>query len=177
MARRNKIDALPLPLKADLERLLADRSHGGYEALSAWLDGKGYTVGKSSIHRHDQGRIQPVMERIKASAEAARLIVSDNPDAADEHSAAVIRMVQSQLFEAMMDAANAGEIDDPAERIKVLASAARAIAEASRASIGQKKWEQEVRERLDSVERAASKQGKRLDADTLKIIRDGLYGG
>lgn len=176
MARRNKIDALPLALKAELERMLLDKTHGGYLALEEWLAEQGYTIGKSSIHRHEQ-RLDAVMGRIRASAEAAIVLNRAAPDEADAQGAATIRMVQSSLFEAMMHIAEADAVVDPAERIKLLSSAARAAADASRASIGQKKWEQEVRERLDAVERAASKQGKRLDAETLKIIRDGLYGG
>ena len=176
MARRNKIDALPLALKAELERMLLDKTHGGYLALEEWLAEQGYTIGKSSIHRHEQ-RLDAVMGRIRASAEAAVLLNRAAPDDADAQGAATIRMVQSSLFEAMMLIADADAQVDPAERIKLLSAAARAAADASRASIGQKKWEQEVRERLDAVERAASKTGRTLDAETLKIIRDGLYGG
>lgn len=176
MARRSKVDALPPALKAELERLLADRAHGGYEALAAWLAGQGYTIGKSSLHRFDQ-RVQAVMSRIKASTEAARLLAQAAPDEADEHSAAVLRMVQSALFDAMARVTEAAEEADPERQVKVLAAAARAIAEASRASIGQKKWADEVRARLDEVERVASKAGKRLDAETLRLVKEGLYGG
>ena len=176
MARRNKVDTLPLTLKTELERMLLDKTHGGYAALSEWLAAQGYEISKSSVYRHEQ-RLDAVMGRIRASAEAAVLLNRAAPDDADAQGAATIRMVQSSLFEAMMHIAEADAQTDPAERIKLLSSAARAAADASRASIGQKKWEQEVRERLDAVERAADKQGKRLDAETLKIIRDGLYGG
>jgi hypothetical protein len=176
MARRTKVDTLPPALKAELERLLADRTHGGYEALSEWLREQGYSISKSSLHRYDQ-RVQAVMLRIKASTEAARLIAQAAPDEADEHSAAVLRMVQSALFDALSRVAESSEEVDPAEQVKVLAQAARAIAEASRASIGQKKWADEVRLRLDEIERQAGKAGKRLDAETLRTIREGLYGG
>ncbi|TCS69753.1 uncharacterized protein DUF3486 [Sulfuritortus calidifontis] len=176
MARRSKVDTLPPALKAELERLLADRTHGGYEALAAWLKEQGYEIGKSSLHRYDQ-RVQAVMLRIKASTEAARLIAQAAPDEADEHSAAVLRMVQSALFDAMSRVTEAADLADPAEQVKVLSQAARAIAEASRASIGQKRWADEVRAKLDEVERVARNAGKALDAETLKAIREGLYGG
>ena len=176
MARRSKVDTLPPALKAELERLLADRAHGGYEALAAWLKEQGYEISRSSLHRYDT-RVQAVMSRIKASTEAARLLAQAAPDEADEHSAAVLRIVQSALFDALTRVAEASEETDPAEQVKVLSQAARAIAEASRASIGQKKWADEVREKLDQLERVASKAGKRLDAETLKAVREGLYGG
>lgn len=176
MARRSKIDGLPPALKAELERILADRAHGGYEALADWLKEQGYQISKSSLHRYDQ-RVQAVMSRIKASTEAARLLAQAAPDEADEHSAAVLRMVQSALFDAMTRVAEASETADPEQQVKVLSLAARAIAEASRASIGQKRWADEVRARIDEVERAAQKAGRTLDAETLRAVKEGLYGG
>ena len=176
MPRKSKVDGLPPALKAELERLLLDRTHGGYEALSAWLAEQGFQIGKSSVHRFDT-RLQATMARIKASTEAARMIAQQMPDEADEHSAAVIRMVQSQLFDALLKVGEAEAEADPAERIKLLSQAARAIAEASRASIGQKRWQDEARARLDEIERAAGRAGKTLDVETLKAVREGLYGG
>jgi hypothetical protein len=175
MPRRSKVTGLPQALRAELERLLADQSHGGYEALSAWLAEQGYAISKSALHRHDQ-RLQRSMAAIRASTEAARIIARASPDEADEHSAAVIRLVQSALFDAML-AVREAEDADPAEQVKLLSQAARAVAEASRASIWQKKWAEEVRARLDAVEKAAASQGRRLDSETLKAIREGLYGG
>jgi hypothetical protein len=175
MPRRPKITGLPPAVRAELERLLADQTHGGYQALAAWLAGQGYAISKSSLHRYDQ-RIQRSMAAIRASTEAARLIAQASPDEADEHSAAVIRMVQSALFDAML-AVREAEDADPAQQVKLLTHAARAVAEASRASIGQKRWAEEVRAKLDAVERTAAREGKTLDAATLKAIREGLYGG
>jgi hypothetical protein len=45
------------------------------------------------------------------------------------------------------------------------------------ASIGQKKWAEEVKTKLDAIEREAGKAGRTLDAETLKAVREGLYGG
>ena len=178
MARRPKIDALPAGLKTQLERLLLDKTHGGYVLLSAWLKAQGFEISHAAVHRYDQ-RLQNVLSRVKASTEAARLIAQAAPDEADEHSAAVLRMVQSSLFEAMTRVTEAQDAD-PADQVKVLSQAARAIAEASRASISQKKWADEVKQKLDALEAASDKLGqgeKRLDAETLKAVREALYGG
>jgi len=175
VARRPKIDALPAELKSQLERLLVDRTHGGYQALSGWLKGRGFEISHAAVHRYDQ-RLQNVMARIRASTEAARLIAQTSPDEADEHSAAVLRMVQSSLFEAMTRVTEAQDAD-PADQVKILSQAARAIAEASRASIGQKKWAEDVRQKLDALEAGSGRSEKRLDAATLKAVREALYGG
>jgi len=166
---------LPPHLKAELERLLIDKAHGGYVALSKWLAEQGYYICKSSLHKYDE-RLQAALERVKASAEAARLIAQQMPDEADEHSAAAIRIVQSHLFAALLKI-GATQDADPVEQVKLLSQAARAIAEASRASITQKRWQDEVRAKLDEIERAAGRAGKTLDAETLRVVREGLYGG
>ena len=175
MPRRTKLDRLPAALRAELERLLAERSHEGYVALAAWLGEQGYPMSHSAVWRADQ-RLQRTLDSIRASTEAARAIAQASPDQADEHSAAVIRLVQSQLFEALLSLREADGAA-PADQVKLLAQAARAVADASRASIGNKRWQDEVRARLDAVERSAAGEGKRLDAGTLARIRDALYGG
>jgi len=50
------------------------------------------------------------------------------------------------------------------------------VAQVGRASIAQKRWQDEVRDKLDALERAQGTGGKRLDADTLKAVRESLYG-
>lgn len=174
MPRRSKVDGLPPEVRSWLEQVLADRSHAGYKALAELMREKGFDLSHSAIWRADQ-RIQRTMAAIRASTEAARLIAQSAPDEADEHSAAVIRMVQSALFEAMLKVREA-EDADPAEQVKLLSQAARAVAEASRASIGQKRWQDEVRAKLDALEAAQGKGDKRLDAETLQRVREALYG-
>lgn len=174
MPRRPKIDVLPPAVRTALERLLLDKTHGGYVALSDWLKAQGFEISHAAVHRYDQ-RIQRTMSAIRASTEAARLIAQSLPDEEDAQSAAVIRMVQSALFDAMVRVREADDAD-PAEQVKLLSQAARAVADASRASIGQKRWQDEVRSKIDKAEHAAQQQGKRLDPDTLNAIREALYG-
>ncbi len=150
MPRRSKVDGLPAELKGQLERLLLDKTHGGYLALAAWLKEHGYEISHAAVHRYDQ-RLHAVMGRIRAAAEAAVLLNRAAPDDADEQGAATIRMVQASLFDALTQISDAQEADDAGARIKLLSAAARAVADASRASIGQKRWQDEVRSRVDAA--------------------------
>lgn len=175
MGRRSNIEKLPVAVRRWLERALIDRTHPSYVALEEALKEKGYAISDTSIWRYDK-RLQAVMDKIRASTEAARLIAAEQ-DREDQHSAAVLRMVQSALFDAMVKVSEAHDEADPAERMKLLSLAARAIAEASRASIGQKRWADEVREKLDRAEAEARAKGRRLDPETLKAVREALYGG
>jgi hypothetical protein len=175
MPRRPKITQLPSEVRGWLDDALAEGNFAGYEALAAELRARGYDVSRSSVHRYGQ-RLERKLAAIRASTEAARQIAAAAPDDADLRSAAVISLVQSDLFDALL-ALQEAETAEPGERVKLLASAARAIAEASRASVGQKRWAEEVRTRLDELERAAGKAGRRLDAETLRAVREQLYGG
>jgi hypothetical protein len=176
MPRRDKISTLPPEVRQAIDKLLIARGFSGYEQLEALvLREHGVEVSKSSLHRYGSA-LQRKLDAIRASTEAARLIAQAAPDAADERSAAVISLVQSAMFDALLNLQEAEDQADPAERVKLLGAAARAMAEASRASIGQKKWADEVRARLDALEAAQGKGQRRLDADTLKAVREALYG-
>ncbi len=175
MPPRDKISKLPHEVRAAIDRLLIASGFAGYEDLEKIvLDAHGVTIGKSTLNRYGQ-RLQRRLDTIRASTEAARAIAEAAPDEADHRSAAVISLVQSSLFEAML-ALDEAEDADPTERVKLLANAGRAIAETSRASQGQKKWAQEQKAKLDTLEAEAGRGSKRLDADTLKAVREALYG-
>lgn len=174
MARHMKVDALPSEVREWLEKVLADRAHAGYKALAELLKAQGYDISHTAVWRYDKNRIQRTMAKMQATAEVARIVTQANPDDADEHTAAVIRLVQSSLFEAMIRVREA-EDADPAEQVKLLSQAAQAVAQVGRASLAQKRWQDEVRAKLDALE--ADNKDKRLDAETLQRVREALYGG
>lgn len=175
MPPRDKISQLPADLRASIDQMLIARGFSGYEELEQLiLDAHGIAIGKSSLNRYGQ-KLERRLSAIRASTEAARAIAEAAPDDADHRSAAVISLVQSSLFDALISLDEA-ETAEPAERVKLLSSAARAIADASRASQGQKKWAAEQQAKLDALDAQAGNGKKRLDADTLKAVREALYG-
>lgn len=52
MTRRSEILKLPVALRCDLDEKLRTNAYGDYVALSDWLEGQGFGVSKSSIHRY-----------------------------------------------------------------------------------------------------------------------------
>jgi hypothetical protein len=179
MARKYAAKRLDPQARAWLEAAIAQDRYTLAELVAELQARFGETLSKSAIHRYGREiaeRAQAAMARVEATARVAREIVAASPDEADEQSAATIRLVQSALFDALLKVQEA-EGEETAERIKLLSQAARAIADASRASIGQKKWAEEVKTKLDAIEREAGKAGRTLDAETLKAVREGLYGG
>jgi len=176
MPRPAAVDTLPEPVRAALDRELAGRAFSGYGELSAWLGSQGYAISRSALHRYGQ-RVQRRLEAIRASTEAARLIADAAPDREDSRSAAVIALVQSELFEAMLSLQQLEEDDDPARRVKLLSSAARAIAEASRASVAQKQWAEKIRrETAEELASQVEKEGGRITPERLRQIVRETYG-
>jgi len=182
MARAQAVYKLPKEVRAWLDQSLVEGNFSGYELLESELKGRGYSIGKSSIHRYGQ-KIERRMAAIKASTEAAKLITEGARDDQDARSEAVIALVQTELFETIVNLQEAGEEEDPGERLSLLSSAAKNIATLTRASVTQKRHSADVRkaareellreqsEKLDEMSKAGT-----LSAETLQRIRQEVYG-
>lgn len=175
MPPRSKVSQLPVELRAELEQRLVASAFSGYEALEDWLEAQGYAIGKSSLQREGT-KLQRRIEAIKASTEAARAIAAAAPDDEGHLTGAVINLVQSDIFEALV-AMQEAEGAEPAERLELLGKAARAVADAGRASISQKKWALQARASLaDEVTTKLSAGPRKLDAEALELVRRAIRG-
>lgn len=177
MPRRSKVHALPTDVKAWLDQALAEGNFSGYEALEAELARLGYTIGKSSLHRYGQ-KLESRLAAVKASTEAARAIAAAAPDDADLRSAAVMSLVQTDTFNVLV-ALQEAETAEPAERLKLLARAAEAIATLSRASVNQKRHQAKVqaaalRDAADKAVAVATQAG--LSDESAELIRRKILG-
>lgn len=180
MPKRPAVEALPKAVKAWLESVLVDGQFAGYEALAEALKAKGYEISKSSLHRHGQ-KIERRLSAIKASTEAAKLIVANSADAEDARSEALISLVQNELFEALIGLEETKAEDDPRARVELLAKAGKGIGEITRASIGQKKFAAQVRalaqaEAAKAVDAVAANKSSGLSAETAEAIKKAILG-
>ena len=175
--RRSKITKLPVDVKQWLDKSLADGNFSGYAALSLELKKRGYDVGKSSVHRHGQN-LERKLAAIKASTEAARMIAAEAPDDADHRSAAVMSMIQTEVFDVLVALQDSERETNPMARAKLLSQVAKNVATLSRASVNQKKHEIEVRAKVeaaaDRVTKLARRQG--LTAISVDNIRREILG-
>ena len=176
MPKRSKVSTLPADVRQWLDRALVEGNFSDYQLLEMTLADKGFTIGKSSLHRYGQ-QLESRLAAVRASTEAARAVAEAAPDDADLRSAAVMSLVQTDIFNVMVMLQEV-ETAEPEERLKLMAKAAKAIAELSRASVNQKKWETVVRERVksaaDAAERIAKKGG--LSASSVAEIRKSILG-
>jgi len=163
VARRSNIGKLPASVRTWLEKALIDRNFSGYAQLEAMLREQGYQLSRSAIHREGQ-KLERRLSAIKASTEAARLITEVAADDQDARSEALHALVQTELFDTILNLQEASEADiDPKERVKLLSAAAKNIATLTRASVNLKRFQTEVRERVQAaasdIERIARRGG------------------
>lgn len=167
MPPRSKITALPPEVKAWLDSALVDSDFSGYEALAAELRAKGYDISRSAIHRYGQ-EFEDRLSALKLASQQARAVVEAAPDNEGAVNEALMRLVQEKLFQLLM--AQDGQIDLP--------KVAKAVAELGKASVVQKKWQAEVREKAraaaDAAEALVSKGG--LSGNTVQQIRKMILG-
>jgi hypothetical protein len=159
MARRSAIDVLPSEVRRWLDRALSAQGFAQYQQLEELLREKGFSVSKSSIHRYGQ-KLERRLAAIRASTEAAKLISEASPDEMDARSEALTSMIQTELFETLVNLQEAADDEqDPAARVKMLSSAAKNIATLTRSSVNLKRYqadaEERGRQRLIEEQRAA----------------------
>ena len=176
MAKRSSVEQLPQVIRHELERKLADNGFSDYTALAEWLNEKGYEISRSTVHRYG-AKIQKRFASIKASTEAARLIAEGASDEGDTRSEALVAMVQTELFDALVEI---GDMDDltPVEKFNMIAKASKNVASLTSASTRLKKFQTELKDRMDKAFAEIEQQNKQgtLDEATLKRIRTEVYG-
>ena len=162
MPPRSKVGLLPDRVREDLEHRLIRGGFSGYRELSAWLGEQGFEISKSSLHSWGRDFEERVgaLKRITAQA---RAIITESPDDDGAINDALIRLTQERVFGLMMDL----ELDlDPAR----LAKMTKAVADLSRASVGQKRLMAEVRKR-DSEKLDAAVAAGEIDVDAAARAR------
>jgi len=181
MAKRSQVLNLPPEVKKWLDRALAEKNFSDYELLAAELKSRGFAISKSSVHRYGQ-TLENKLAAIKASTEAAQSIVDAAPDEGDARSEAILGLMQTEMFEAILKMEETEEMA-PEQRVKILAGAMKSVSIMARASVNQKKWRTEMEDKVREEERlkaaeAASKSAKAagVSAETIEIIRRDVLG-
>jgi hypothetical protein len=157
VGRKSSIDRLPDDIKAHIQGQLADGSMTLDELIAdlrdRWPDEAeaGDLPSRSAVGRYGQ-KLERRLSAIRASTEAAKIIRAQAGDEMDARSEALTAMIQSELFESIMALQEAGDAEgeeqmSPAERVGLLADAAKNIATLTRSSVTLKKYQTEAEER------------------------------
>ena len=165
--KRSKVTQLPKEVKAWLDQALVENNFSGYEQLERELVARGCVIGKSSLHRYGQ-QFEDRLRAVKLATEQARAISESMPDDAGAMNDALIRLVQEKAFTALLKM----EEGAPMKEIGLM------VARLSNATVKQKQWAAEVREKAESVAESVAAIGRKggLSADALDMIRRDILG-
>jgi hypothetical protein len=170
MPARSKITMLPEEIKAEVNRRLIAGSFADYAALAEWLQEQGFEISRSAIHRYGQ-EFEAKCEAIKIATEQAKAIVGVVGD--DEGNMALIRLIQQLSFDILVKSQD-GDLGDILPKMGVM------VAKLSKASVDQKKWQRDIKEKavqaVRNIETKATTGKKSLDPETMKIIKEEIYG-
>lgn len=170
MSQRSTITELPADLKAWLDRELIKRGFSGYEELARIIRGQGHKASKSAIHRYGQ-QLEARQAGIKASVEAAKAIVAESEDAEGAMSQALLNLTQEKIFSMFM------ELQEELTP-KQLSNIALAVDRSVRANVNQKRFAEEVREKVKRADEAVAKIAKKggLSKKAADEIRSQILG-
>lgn len=178
-----KIAQLPEDIRAWLHKAIVERGFGDIVSLTEELNGLckeggvAISIGKSAVGEESK-RIKRAQESIRATTEAARLIAESAPDEGDNRSAAAMAIVQSEVFELLLQIRESDDMPDPVARLDVMNEAALGLSRLSRSRVNQARWNAEVEARTKAAAAAVSKIAKKggLTAAQQAEIRASILG-
>lgn len=172
MSRRkhSKIESeLPPEIVEEVNRLLVQEGKT-YREIADWLKEMGHSIGKSSVGRYGKDFLAR-LERLRLVKDQARAIVEETGDrpATELHQAANELAVQL-IMETLMTIPDL-EGSKASELMKALALLERSAV--SRENL-KMEYQKKVNQAVNKIEETAKAKG--LDTETLKIIKEQIYG-
>ena len=121
MPKRSTVKQLPKAVKDWLDAALVENNFSDYSALEEALKARGYDISRSAVHRYGQA-LERRLASVKASTEAAKIISDNISNDKGTQSDAILEMIQSEVFHALMNLEEIKEEDDPMKRLAALPS-------------------------------------------------------
>jgi Bacteriophage Mu, Gp27 len=146
---RPKVYMLPKRLREALEKKLLDGAFTGYRALEKWIADQGFVISRSALQRYGKD-FERKIEAVRLASEQARSLQLAAPDREGALTDALCRLVQERMFALLVD--SHGLADDDLPKI------ARAVADLGRAAVSQKRWREEMAERLEREKQSADEK-------------------
>lgn len=184
MGRKSTISRLPHDVKSYIEGKLAEGRLTLDELISD-LRGRfpsqaqaGDLPSRAAVHRYGQ-KLERRLSAIRASTEAAKIIQAQAGDNNDARSEALTALIQTELFEAILNMQEEDNPDmDPGERVGMLSNVAKNVAPLIRSSVSLKQFQSKVRDATraaaSAVEKTAKKAG--LSDETVAEIKARILG-
>ena len=170
MPARSKVALLPEDIRAELERRLITSGFSNYDAIAAWLREQDVDISRSAVARFGQD-FAAKCDAIRIATEQAKAIVATVGDDEGNMNEALIRLIQQLSFDILIK-------NQDADIAALLPKMGVMVAKLSKASVDQKKYMSEIREKTkqaaDDVVKAVKKGG--MSEATAEEIRKKILG-
>jgi hypothetical protein len=150
-----KIKRMPDDLKKELDRMLGEGTLHSSRELAKWLGDNGFAISHSAIHKYGQ-KFERRLEAVRLATEQARVVCETFKDDDQQMQAALLRLVQTRVFEVLQAAnerptgrAKAGAASLTPVNISVLA---RTVSGLVRAEVEHLKWRERTRAALAAAD-------------------------
>ncbi len=144
MPQRSKVLTLPDEIKAELNKRLIANSFCDYAALADWLKGNGFEISRSSVQRYGQ-EFEERLAAIKIATDQAQAIAEAAGDDQGAMSDALVRLCQEKAFQVLV------AMQDPDPEKVDINKVGLMVSRLTRASVAQKKWMAEAKEKAVKV--------------------------
>ncbi len=146
-----KIARLPDDLHDELDRRLAESAFTSSRELSKWLGANGYTISHTAIHKYGQ-KFERRLEAVRIASDQARLVCEQFKDDDVSMQDALMRLVQSQMFQLLV-AANETAKRTPKGRVADvipinLTAVARSVAGLLKVDVERRRWSERTRAKI-----------------------------
>ena len=170
MPRRSKVKSLPKDVREALDEKLVEEGFQNYEDLAEWLAGQGYDISKSSVHRYGQ-EFEDRLEALRIATAQAKEITEQVGDDEGALGDALTAVVQEKAFGLLTSM-------EMEEQEVEFTSLMNAIARLQKASVQQKKFMQEMREKAQQAAEEAEEIAREggLSEDGAEKIRAKILG-
>lgn len=177
--RRSKVSQLPKAVQDELNARLVGSGFSNYRGLVKWLSEQGYDISRSALHQHGsalEAEFQDAIADARRTRELARAAKETGEDEAGELMQAASEILQDNLLRVSLKAKQEVAGSETKDSADVMATIAHAFANIGRFDLSRRKWQAEVRKKLDALEVKGLPSGRMPDAETLKAVKETLYG-
>jgi hypothetical protein len=170
-----KIKKLPPDLKEELDRMLTEGTLHSCRQLAKWLGDNGFEISHAAIHKYGQ-KFERRLDSVRIATEQARIVCEQFKDDDEQMQNALMRLVQTRLFE-VLSATNETETGSANEEEVTVApvnvtALARSVSGLARAETEHRKWAERARANVAEAEKKVDEaQAKGLSKDAAEQIK------
>lgn len=175
----SKLNLLPKDVKDWLDAELEKRGYGLLSQITALLAEKGYAICRTSVGIYSYRR-KKKLEKIAGMREWAREIIGTVDRDGVDMSLANTAILQQMIFDLFSDMDFSRLSELPLEkRMDLVVRLGRLQPELSRSFISLETYKTKFLKEIDELEKLANEQkdpSKKLDMETLRQVRERVYG-